>query len=120
MDQPLFGPLSLACSEFLKLTGGTSEGAVFVRPGGLQGSGAGPAHQRYDPLTSYAYDSLMVLAEAIQKARLNREAIHSTLAHARLQGITGPVEFDQYGNRQGRVELAYVRQGRFVPLTASP
>lgn len=127
MEGPLFGPLALACAEFLQPAGGAAEGAVLVAPE-VQGPEGRGFRREFEetygdwppPLAFYAYDGLMALAEAIRQAGLNRENIPEALARLKIEGITGPVEFDSSGNRQGRVEVGWVRKGRLLIPSVSP
>lgn len=105
MEGPLFGPLALACPAV--------EGAVLVAPGlqGPEGMGFRRAFERRyrelpSPLAYYAYDGVVVLAEAIRQAGLDRETLGEALGRVKVTGVTGPVEFDPSGNRQGRVEAS--------------
>lgn len=118
LDRPVFAPLVLAGGEFLERVRGSAAGAVLVVPGGVQEFVDGQFRREFvgaygdspGPLAFYAYDGLMVLAEAIRAAGFDREAIRDALAGIRFAGVTGPVEFDSSGNRRGGVELMLVER----------
>lgn len=126
MDRPAFAPLVLAGGEFLELARSSAAGAVFVVPGGVQELVDGQFRRGFvgaygdspGPLALYAYDGLMVLAEAIRRANYDREAIRDSLVGIQLAGVTGPVEFDSSGNRRGGVELGCARGGRLLLVMA--
>lgn len=53
-----------------------------------------------DPAASYAYDAVSLAVTAIKKAGTEREAIRDTLAGMEYGGgVTGPIRFDENGNR---------------------
>jgi branched-chain amino acid transport system substrate-binding protein len=56
-------------------------------------------------VSAYAYDGMTVILEAIRAAGPDREAIRDALAGTRHDGVTGPVAFDEHGNRLGPVTI---------------
>ncbi len=67
-------------------------------------------------VASYSYDCMRVLIEAIkQSGDSDREMIQNSLKNIRYNGLTGPVQFDDKGNRTGKFEMMKTKDG--LPLT---
>ncbi len=65
---------------------------------------------------SYSYDCMSVLIEAISQAgNSDREMIQKSLKNIRFNGVTGPIQFDEKGNRIGKFEIRKTKNG--VPIT---
>jgi branched-chain amino acid transport system substrate-binding protein len=65
---------------------------------------------------SYSYDCMSVLIEAIRQAgNSDREMIQKSLKNIRFNGVTGPIQFDDKGNRMGNFEIRKTKNG--VPIT---
>jgi branched-chain amino acid transport system substrate-binding protein len=65
---------------------------------------------------SYSYDCMSVLIEAIRKAgNSDREMIQKSLKNIHFNGVTGPIQFDDKGNRLGKFEMKKTMNG--VPVT---
>ena len=72
----------------------------------------------YEPgmTASYSYDAMRILIEAVRQAgKSDYELIQKSLKNIRFNGITGPVRFDDKGNRMGKFEVKKTRNG--VPVT---
>jgi len=72
----------------------------------------------YEPgvAASYSYDAMRVLIEAVRQAgRSDYELIQKSLKNIQFNGVTGPVRFDDKGNRMGKFEIKKTRNG--VPIT---
>jgi branched-chain amino acid transport system substrate-binding protein len=55
-----------------------------------------------DGYAAYAYDAVMVLAQAMQNARSSNPALYlPELAKIRYRGVTGPIAFDAHGDLSG-------------------
>ena len=68
-------------------------------------------------VASYSYDGMSILIEAIKKAGSNdRELIQKSLQKINLYGVTGPIQFDEKGNRIGNFETVIIKDG--VPLSS--
>jgi branched-chain amino acid transport system substrate-binding protein len=64
----------------------------------------------------YSYDGMSVVIEAIKNAANNdREVIQKSLENINLKGVTGPVRFDEKGNRIGNFETVKIKDG--VPVS---
>lgn len=58
----------------------------------------------------YTYDGMNLIIEAIRKSGLDREAIKETIAGIRyVEGVTGSISFDEFGNRTDPVRLMIVQ-----------
>lgn len=115
--------------EWSKLAGGANEGAYCSQAGAPREAMAAFAtfNQRYKArfgtdvivFAPYAYDAVMVLAEAMKKAGSTDPAVYGPrLAGVTLTGLIGPIAFDQRGdNLRGTVTMYVVRGGK---LTVAP
>ena len=57
-------------------------------------------------VASYSYDCMNVLIEAIRQAgNSDREMIQKALKNIQFNGVTGPIQFDDKGNRMGKFEI---------------
>jgi branched-chain amino acid transport system substrate-binding protein len=73
----------------------------------------------HDPgmVATYAFDGMNLLLEAIKKSgSSDRERIQEALSGIKYAGVTGPVKFDEKGNRTGAFDLRNVKNG--VPAAA--
>jgi len=66
----------------------------------------------------FAYDAATVLVTAMKKADSAEPAKYlPELAKVSIDGVIGPISFDQYGDlKQGAVTLYQVTGGQWVPL----
>lgn len=62
-------------------------------------------------VAAYAYDGMNLLIEAIRNAGLDRDKIQKSLAKIHYEGITGPIQFDDKGNRIGTAGLMKIKNG---------
>lgn len=62
-------------------------------------------------VASYSFDGMNMLIEAIKNAGTDREEIQKTLAKLHLEGVTGPIRFDDKGKRMGTVGLMEIKNG---------
>jgi branched-chain amino acid transport system substrate-binding protein len=112
--QRLFTTLSSADLALWGSERSDLEGLIVVAPGHWA-TAEGRAFERafraaYDhapaAVSAYAYDGLMVIAEAVRRAGLDRQRIRDALADMDFgRGVTGRVRFDDRGNRVADVEL---------------
>ncbi len=69
------------------------------------------------PAASYTYDGINLIVEAIRHAGPDREKIRDVLAQMKFtEGATGPIEFDEHGNRFSPVFLVRMIKGHPVIL----
>jgi len=63
-------------------------------------------------VASYSYDCMGVLIEAIrQSGNTDREMLQNSLNNIRFTGVTGPIQFDNKGNRMGKLEMMKTMNG---------
>jgi len=68
-------------------------------------------------VASYSFDGMSILIEAIRNAGSDdRELIQKSLGKIHCKGVTGPIQFDDKGNRSGNFKMIRTLNG--VP--ASP
>jgi len=113
--------------EFIKLAGAAAEGVVASSPGvplDKMPGGKGFTERfnaRYGQIqiyAPYAYDAVMTLVEAMQKADSTQPAKYlPELARINRQGVTGPIVFDEKGDLQsGPITLYVVKGGKWDTL----
>ena len=114
-------------AEFLHLAGADGEGVIASNPGLPLASMPGGKEfeqkftakygkiQNYSP---YAYDAVMVMVSAIQRANSTDPKQYLTeLAKTNQSGVTGLIQFDQKGDLTGgSVTLYQVKGGKWEPL----
>ncbi len=70
-----------------------------------------------NPAASYAFDGTNLILEAIRMVGVDREKIRDALKEMKYQdGVTGPIEFDEYGNRISPVFMVRMIKGHPVIL----
>jgi len=68
--------------------------------------------------TAHAYDAVMLLADAITRARsLEAEALRKALGATQYAGLTGDIKFDAKGQSKPALFLTQVRDGKQVIVT---
>jgi branched-chain amino acid transport system substrate-binding protein len=113
--------------EFIKLAGSAADGAVASSPGvpldkmpGGRGFTERFAAQygQIQIYAPYAYDAVMTLVTAMQKANSTQPAKYlPELARISHQGVTGPIAFDEKGDlRSGPITLYVVKGGKWDTL----
>jgi len=60
---------------------------------------------------AYAFDGMNLILGAIRKSGFTIEGIKDNIRETDLVGITGPIAFDNLGNRKGTIELFEVIEG---------
>ena len=114
-------------AEFLKLAGSAAEGAIGSSPGlpleKMPGGGefTKKFNARFGKIQIYApfaYDAATVLVQAMKQAdSAEPEKYLPELAKVSINGVIGPISFDEYGDlQQGAVTLYQVNGGQWVPL----
>jgi len=122
---PVFGPIALLNENILSFQELKDFDNIISVPAGKWPE---PENQKfrkefekkygYVPgmVASYSYDCMRVLIEAIrQSGNSDREMIQNALKNIRFNGVTGPVQFDNKGNRLGKFEMMKTKNG--VPVT---
>jgi branched-chain amino acid transport system substrate-binding protein len=124
MNLPLYGSLTLMNEDELsprELM--ESDNILSIPSGGWSGPEYMAFRQKFQQtfnkipgmVASYSYDGMRVLIEAIRIAGSNdREMIQKSLENIHLNGVTGPIQFDEKGNRLGKFEIMKTKNG--VPI----
>jgi len=68
------------------------------------------------PVAAYAYDGVSVIIECVKKAGPDRDKIIDAFSKTNYSGITGRIQFDENGNRLGKVGLMRIKDGKPVPI----
>ena len=115
----VIGGADLLDSEFLAAAGATAGRAVAIAPATLEPTADRAVPGVTDPgrFGAAAYDAGQVVAETLDRclppvreaeAASARKGCLAELGATSLEGVTGPVVFDAYGDRPGAWPLAYV------------
>jgi branched-chain amino acid transport system substrate-binding protein len=122
----LLGGETMRTAKFLELAGPAAEGHIASTPGAAleQRPGGKAFAARYRRLfqqeiglyAPYFYDSVMVIAAAMQKAESTDPAKYLVeLRNIRYPGVTAEIEFDANGDlRQGLLSIFRVERGRWI------
>jgi branched-chain amino acid transport system substrate-binding protein len=126
INLPLYGSLMLLNENELSTQESDAYDNILSVP---SGNWSGPENtsfrQKYQKIynripgmvASYSYDGMSVLIEAIRKAGSpDREMIQKSLEDIHCNGVTGPIHFDDKGNRLGKFEIMKTKNG--VPLSS--
>ncbi len=120
---PLIGGPAMGRSLFLKEAGSSSTGVLFPLLGNaeLNDSFAMKFRERYGRTPDFAarqtYDSLHLLALAIENAGLQRERIRDAIRNlVPWEGVNGIVDWDQFGQNKRSVQLATIESGKVRPV----
>jgi len=126
MSQPVFGTLSLLGeNEFFEEKPANYEGVTLITSGNWLGLRAlsfqNEFQKKYDKLpgavAAYAFDGMNIIIEAIKNAGFDREKLQKAMSNIHYQGVTGSIQFDEKGNRVGKVGLIEIKNG--IPVTVS-
>lgn len=63
-----------------------------------------------DPVASYTYDAIMIMAKALKKASNDHDDLLETMSGINYQGVTGVVEFDSLGRLKNTGELLLIKE----------
>ena len=123
---PFFGVDNLAQSEFVQGAGAGLANTRLALPAELQNPKTQDFVQRYkaiagkdpDAIAYKAYDAYMVIAEAIKNLQaagklVSGENLWEQLEKTRIEGLTGPIEFDEHHNLKNGLydRLKYLPSG---------
>jgi len=126
LNIPLLGGETMNTARFLQLAGDAAEGHVASTPGAaLESRPAGRAFaQRYRErfkqdiglYAPYFYDSIMVVAAAMERAGTTAPAkVLPVLRNIRHAGVTADIAFDSIGElQQGLLSVFKVQNGKWV------
>jgi branched-chain amino acid transport system substrate-binding protein len=134
LNTKMMGGDGICSDEIAKLSGGTMEDGqvVCAEAGGVEGTGKAAmenfraAYKKRFGIdvqinAPYAYDAVMVLAEAMVKAGSAAPATYlPEVAKTRYKGITGAIAFDQFGDiRDGTLTLYTFKGGHRTVLAVT-
>jgi branched-chain amino acid transport system substrate-binding protein len=120
MSQPVFGSLSVFGEDELSDPEFKSyEGIILVSSGYWTRSQGLTFRQEYQKIygkmpcevAAFAYDGMNLIIEAIRKAGSDSDKIQKSLAKIHYEGVTGPIQFDDKGNRKGIPGLMEMKNG---------
>lgn len=127
IDTPVVAPDGVTTNSFLQLAGSAAEGMIVTLPFNAfrDGDNTRKFLKRYkkrwgeeaDSFAAHAYDGMNILGLAIKRGGIEAFAIRDNLAlTSNFSGVTGQISFDTTGNDIRDVDLAIVKNGRFIPL----
>lgn len=123
---PIFGDDGFDSPKFIELGGKSVEGAIFTtpffreEPRQIVQDFIKAYKEKYnrepDMLSAQAYDSVLVLADAIKRANsTDKEAIRKALSETKgFEGVTGKFSFDDKNEVIKPVIITKVENGKFV------
>jgi len=126
---PIFGPDAMAISSFLDIAGSNGEGIVVTFPfnperGGEKGKRFVEDYLKVyqvfpDSYAAHGFDAMTLIASAIAASDGTGPGIRDALAQIKqYDGVSGKGGFDETGNETRSVQLAEIRNGKFVPLNS--
>ena len=121
MDVQFVTDVSMVATELLDLAGAAAEGAMGLRAGSTQTAEYIAFHDAFvkkfneEPTiwSDFAYDTMMLVAEAIAKGGYTADGIQQALfeVSADYVGPSGAKKFDEFGIAQGVYEWMIVKDG---------
>lgn len=132
IKQPVFGSLSILDDQKASSPDWSILEDVIMISSNQWFTGKGIAFQKEfqkeygyqpGPAAAYAYDGINVIVEAIRNAKPHRnsilddrEKIIDVFSKTNYSGITGGIQFDENGNRAGKVGLMRISDGKPVVI----
>lgn len=125
---PLMGGDGLQTPNLVNLAGSAAEGAIASIPGLPKDKMPGGAafldkfkkrfNAEVELFAPMGYDAVMALAAAMKQANSTDPAkILAELRKVRIEGVSGPVAFDDKGDlKNGPITINVVRNGKWVPV----
>lgn len=134
LKQPVYGSDRMVSTDFLKIAGPLAEGIATTcqyNPDSddpklkvFKANYLKRFNQEPDVFAAHAYDGMIILIKAIEKAGLNRALIRDVLTDLKTfngyQGVTGKVVFDGTWNNVRPIFMAKVSNGKFEFTPATP
>jgi branched-chain amino acid transport system substrate-binding protein len=124
MDQQVYGTLSLLDEKELSDQELKNYESVVLISSGHWSASKGLAFREEflrvygnmpGAVAAYACDGMNLIIEAIINAGLDRDKIQKSMAKIHYDGVTGTIQFDDKGNRKGKVRLVEIKNG--IPIT---
>lgn len=127
---PLIGGDGVFSDEYIENGGPAAEGTYVSCPflfelGGPEAKEFQEAFRKKygieaDGWAALAYDAVGLVAQALEKGGLDREALRAEMAKINspdvaYPGLTGATYFDENGDCRKPIQMALVKQGKFVP-----
>jgi len=118
------GTDGIKADAFIELAGGDAEGIIATYPismvsepvtdkfVGLYETKYGPGH--IDSDAAYGYDTMKVVAEAIEKGGYDAEGIRDALRELRHHGVCGAKKFDENGDVPPAYDLWKVENSKWI------
>jgi branched-chain amino acid transport system substrate-binding protein len=130
INTPVVAPDGVTTSAFLDSASLAAEGMIVTLPfNPLRGTDETRNFllqykkrwgEEADSFAAHAYDGMNILALAIKRGGIDAFNLRDNLAlTSNFPGVTGQISFDSTGNDIRDVDLAIVKDGKFVPLTHS-
>ncbi len=125
IKQPVFGSLSILDDQKASSPDWNILEDIIIISSGQWFTGKGIAFQNEfqkeygyqpGPAAAYAYDGVSVIIEVIKKAGPDRDKIIDAFSTVNYSGITGEIQFDENGNRIGKVGLMKISNGKPAPV----
>ena len=124
MDQQVYGTLSLLDEKELSDQELKNYESVVLISSGHWSASKGLAFREEflrvygnmpGAVAAYACDGMNLIIKAIINAGLDRDKIQKSMAKIHYDGVTGTIQFDDKGNRKGKVRLVEIKNG--IPIT---
>ncbi|MDP3314036.1 ABC transporter substrate-binding protein [Lutibacter sp.] len=124
MKQQVFGTLSLMGEdEFNNINLVNYENLIIANYGNWMDSDGFVFRRDYqkkyrivpNAVAAYSFDSVNMIIEAIKKSSYIKENLQKELSTIQYNGVTGTIQFDNKGNRKGKVGLVKIKNG--IPVT---
>lgn len=118
---PVFGFLALPDEEKFSIK--DFENVIFISPGSLYFQGTGSFRSDYQKeygiqpgvVAALSYDGMNLLIHAMNSGGIDRESIQKALLKFKFEGITGPINFDEKGNRSVSLSMFQIKNG--IPVS---
>ncbi|MBS0322843.1 MAG: branched-chain amino acid ABC transporter substrate-binding protein [Proteobacteria bacterium] len=126
LDAPLLGGDGIQTPKFIEVAGSAGEGTYASIPGlpkdRMPGGRAflekfqARFHRPVELFAPMGYDAVFVIADAMKRANSTQPArFLPELKKTRIQGVTGPIEFDEHGDlKNGPITINVVKDGKWV------
>ena len=121
IEQPVFGSLSILDDQKASSHDWNILEDIIVISSGQWFTEKGIAFQKEfqkaygyqpGPVAAYAFDGINVIIEVIKKAGPDRDKIIDAFSTGNYSGTTGEIQFDENGNRIGKVGLMMIKNGK--------
>ncbi|SFL86026.1 ABC transporter substrate-binding protein [Pelosinus propionicus] len=125
LELPIIGTDGISSEEFILLGKEAVEGVRFngFFYNGIQENGSEEFRKRFqnryhkepDSYAALAYDSALLLIEAMKKNGISREGIYDYLSKVEnYPGVTGHITFDQHHDVKSKITILTIRNGKII------